>query len=336
MEELKKKVSAFSEVQRYIVLVMDEMKIQSGLVFDKHSGNLVGFTDLGDPMTNFACLVEEDVVATHDALAFLVRGLRTDMKRVIAYFFTRNVMSFQLMPIFWKVVSTLELSLSLHVIGLVNDGASPNRKLFNLHTECVDNLNCDVVYKTKNLFAPSQFIDFFADSPHLMKTARNCLYNSGSGSCSRYMWNNGQYLLFRHTADLFYQDQAVALHSLPKLTLEYIVLTSYSKMRVKLATQVLSNSVAIALEESGKEDVQGTAQFCRMMNSFFDCTNVWSRMEHIHKKNEFIKPYMSVDDERFDWLLNVFLVYMENWRNSTFVRDGDYTDDARGKIIADI
>ena len=332
VEELKKKVSAFSEVQRYIVLVMDEMKIQSGLVFDKHSGNLVGFTDLGDPMTNFACLVEEDVVATH-ALAFLVRGLCTDMKHVIAYFFTRNVTSFQLMPIFWKVVSTLELSLSLHVIGLVNDGASPNRKLFNLHTECVDNLNCDVVYKTANLFAPSRFIYFFADSPHLMKTARNYLYNSGSGSCSRYMWNNGQYLLFRHIADLFYQDQAVALHSLPKLTLEHIVLTSYSKMRVKLATQVLSNSVAIALEESGKEDVQGTAQFCRMMNSFFDCTNVRSRMEHIHKKNEFIKPYTSVDDERFDWLLNVFLVYLENWRNSTFERDGDYTDDARGKMF---
>ena len=48
----KKKVSNFSEVQRYVVLVMDEMKIQSGLVFDKHSSNLVGFIDLGDPMTN--------------------------------------------------------------------------------------------------------------------------------------------------------------------------------------------------------------------------------------------------------------------------------------------
>lgn len=76
------------------------------------------------------------------------------------------------------MVSTLELSLSLCVIGLVNEGASPNRKLFNLHTELVDDPNCDVVFKTINLFATSQrFIYFFADSPHLMKTARNCLYN---------------------------------------------------------------------------------------------------------------------------------------------------------------
>ena len=277
VDELRKKVSSFTEVQRYVVLVMDEMKIQSGLVFDKHSGNLVGFVDLGDPMTNFACLQEEDTLATH-ALAFLVRGLCTDLKHVIAYYFTRNVTSFQLMPVFWKVVSTLELSLSLNVIGLVNDGASPNRKLFNLHTELVDDPNCDVVFKTINLFATSQrFIYFFADSPHLMKTARNCLYNSGSGTCSRFMWNDGRHLLFRHIADLFYKDQSAALHVLPKLTLEHIVLNSFSKMKVKLATQVLSQSVAIALEEAGDDDVLGTAEFCRMMNSFFDCTNVRSR-----------------------------------------------------------
>ena len=53
---------------------MDEMKIQSNLVFDKVSGELIGFIDLDDPMTNFANLTDEDPIATH-ALAFLVRGL---------------------------------------------------------------------------------------------------------------------------------------------------------------------------------------------------------------------------------------------------------------------
>ena len=185
-------------------------------------------------MTNFACLQDEDTLATH-ALTFLVRGLCTDPEHIIAYFFTGNVTSFQLMPIFWKVVSTLELSLNLYVLGLVNDGASPTRKLFNLHMKLVDEPNCDVVFKTINLFATTcQFIYFFTESPHLMKTARNCLYNSGSGACSCLMWNNGRYLLFRHIAYLFYKDQASALHVLPKLTLEHIVLTSYSKMKVNL------------------------------------------------------------------------------------------------------
>jgi hypothetical protein len=78
---------------------MDEMKIQLNLVFDKVSGELIGFIDLGDPMTSFGNLTDEDPIATH-ALVFLVRGLCTDLKHIIAYFFTGNVASFQIMPLF--------------------------------------------------------------------------------------------------------------------------------------------------------------------------------------------------------------------------------------------
>ncbi|CAB4003670.1 Hypothetical predicted protein [Paramuricea clavata] len=233
------------------------MKIQSSLVFDKCSGDLIGFIDFGDPMVNFA-YVEEETFASH-ALAFLVRGLCTDLKHIIPYFFTKDLTSFQLMPLFWRAVSILELSLQLYVCAAVNDGASANRKFFRLHSQLAQDLKCDVVYKTRNVFAMSRFIYFFAYLPHLIKTARNCLYNSGSGSCSRYMWNNGQFLLFRHIADLFYSDQEFALNTLPKLTMDHIVLTPYSKMKVKLAMQVLSKSVMISLH--GKEDVQETASW---------------------------------------------------------------------------
>jgi hypothetical protein len=68
------------------------------------------------------------------------------------------------------------------------------------------------------------------------------LYNSGSGSCSCLIWNNGNYLMFRHIADLFYSDQEFALHTLPKLSLDHIVLTSYSKMKVCLCNFILGNS----------------------------------------------------------------------------------------------
>ncbi len=158
-------------VQRYVAVVMDEMKIQSNLVFDKVSGDLVGFIDLGDPMTNFSNLTDEDSIATH-ALAFLVRGLCTDLKHIIAYFFTGNVTSFQLMPLFWRTVAVLEVSLSLRVCAAVNDGASPNRKFFRLHSnsQLAGEVDCDVVYKIPNVFAPSRSIFFFPDSPHSMNT----------------------------------------------------------------------------------------------------------------------------------------------------------------------
>ena len=139
---------------------MDKMKIQSNLVFDKVSGDLTGFIDLGDPMTNFACLAVEDPVASH-ALAFLMRGLCTNLKHLIAYLFTGNFTSFQLMPQFCRTVFALEVSLKLRVCAAVNDGASPNRKFFRLHSKMAKHMECDVVYKTPNIYSPSQFIFFF-------------------------------------------------------------------------------------------------------------------------------------------------------------------------------
>ena len=111
-EALQEKAISLTGIQRYVVVVMDEMKIQSNLVFDKHSADLIGFVDLEDPMTNYASLGDGDIMATH-ALAFLVRGMCSDLKHVIAYYFTENVTSYQLMSLFWKVVGVLELSLNL-------------------------------------------------------------------------------------------------------------------------------------------------------------------------------------------------------------------------------
>jgi hypothetical protein len=45
-------------------------------------------------------------------------------------------------------------------------------------------------------------------------------------------------------------------------------------MKVKLAVLVLSKSVAIALQETERDDVSATAKFCEMVNKFFDWTNV--------------------------------------------------------------
>ena len=145
---------------------MDEMKIQANFVFDKISGDLVGFIDLGDPMTNFASLSneDEDPIASH-ALAFLVRRLCTDLKHIIAYFFTGNVTFYQIMPLFWRTVAVLEVSLNLHVCAAVNDGASPNRKFFRLHSKLAKDVDCDVVYKTPKIYAPSRFIFFFGSFP---------------------------------------------------------------------------------------------------------------------------------------------------------------------------
>ena len=66
------------------------------------------------------------------------------------------------------------------------------------------------------------------------------------------------------------------LKLLPKLTLEHVQLNPFSEMRVRLATQVLSQSVANVLRNYYPADTHGTAELCEYMDKFFDCLNVRS------------------------------------------------------------
>ena len=310
INELKSQTKAFSGIQRYIVLLFDEMKIQSNLVFDKHTNELIGFVDLGDATVNYATLDNIDELATH-VLVFYVRGLATELKFCTAYFATTGVTSYQIMPLFWKVVSLLEICCSLQVVATVSDGASFNRKFYRMYRGLQRNAVDDsVVYKTINIFRPDHEIFFFSDVPHLIKTCRNCLFNSGSGRFSRYMWNNRKYLLWQHIVDVYKHDLDNGLHMLPKLSADHILLNSYSVMRVKLAVQVLSDSVAVALRQVMADEASETSKPCEIMNKFFDCLNVRSLTEHKTRNKPDVKPYTDVNDERLAWLRTDFLSYL--------------------------
>ena len=152
------------DVQRYVVISFDEMKIQSDLVFDKHSNELIGFVDLGDEVSNVAAFDKPTTIATH-VLAFMVRGIASDLKYILGYFSTENLTSCQIMPVFWKAVSILELSCSLWVCATVSDGASPNRKFYDLYVNLVgEDHSSDLIHRTVNLFAPCRCIYFFSDA----------------------------------------------------------------------------------------------------------------------------------------------------------------------------
>ena len=132
-----------------------------------------------------------------------------------------------------------------------------------------------------------------------MKTTRNCLFHSGNGTCTRYMWNDGLFILWQHITQLFHQDIDDDLKLLPKLTYEHINLNSYSIIRVNLAAQVLSATVAAVLQSFGPPEAAATAKFCKMVDGFFDCLNARSTKEHERKRKPFLAPYTFLSDERF-------------------------------------
>ena len=130
------------------------------------------------------------------------------------------------------------------------------------------NADKPVVYRAVNHFSRDimRYIYFFADIPHLIKTLRNCLSNSGSGRATRYMWNSGLFILWSHIAQLYYEDLDSGLKMLTKLTNDHICLRSYSVMNVRLAAQVLSETVGSVLNQFGPLEAAGTAKFCLMVD----------------------------------------------------------------------
>ena len=89
----------------------------------------------------------------------------------------------------------------------------------------------DVIYRAKNIHSKdNHYIYLFADVPHIIKTARNCLSNCGSGRATRYMWNSVFFLLWPHIAQIYDEQLQSGLKFVPKLTSDHINLTPYSVM----------------------------------------------------------------------------------------------------------
>ena len=127
------------------------------------------------------------------------------------------------------------------------------------------------------------------------------------------MWNDGNHLLWQHIVQLYYQDVENGLKLMPRLTYDHIKLNSYSTMRVSLAAQILSFTVAAVLKSFGPPGAKGISKLCEMVDSYFDCLNVSSTTEHQSKRKSFLAPYRSVDDPRFLWLTNDFLGYLRDY-----------------------
>ena len=184
LEEVEKlKLSA---ERQYVGVLIDEMKVKEGLVYNKISGEIVGFTNLGDVNEQLLRLEQGDEhppVAKY-VLVLMVRGLVFKLEFPYAHFGTRGITSELLFPIVWEAIRRLEAS-GLKVIYITADGASVNRKFFRMHQDKNDPNS--FTYKARNPYlADNRWVYFIADPPHLMKTVRNCWSHSGV-NCTRHM-----------------------------------------------------------------------------------------------------------------------------------------------------
>ena len=160
------------ELTKYGVVLIDEMYIKQGLVFEHSTRALFGFTDLGEvnnQLDDFEAMLKKDASSLQRPLAktmvvFMFKGLFTNIALPYAQFAASSITGADMFPLLWKVIERLT-RVGCQVLAVTSDGGSPNRKLFQLHK--LPGISRDqVVYKALNPFSEEeQEVMFFIDPP---------------------------------------------------------------------------------------------------------------------------------------------------------------------------
>ena len=179
------------ERNRNVVLVLDEVHIKEGLVYDKHQGNLIGFSNLGE--INNHLLKFENALNGQDMpqqlagsmVVLMIRGLFHKLNFPYVQFAVSNLSGDLLMDPVWEAIFRLE-RMGFHVLTLTCDGASTNRRLWKLHS------NDAFINKIQNIYSPDRYIYLFSDPPHILKTVRNSLWNK-----RKHLWVRVTYMHYK-------------------------------------------------------------------------------------------------------------------------------------------
>lgn len=110
-------IATCAEYEKNVMVTIDEMHIKEDLVFDKHTGALIGFANLGDLNQHFQQLernlepasdvIVPDVLAS-SMLVIMVRGLFSHLNYPYAQFPCASLTGDSLFEPFWEAVMQLE------------------------------------------------------------------------------------------------------------------------------------------------------------------------------------------------------------------------------------
>lgn len=302
------------------ILSFDEVHISQNLVFNKHTGVMVGYCNLNEAEKEIAAMesalndetrpLEYTPPMAKHMLSFMVRGVYSSLKEVVASFCVKTLSKEFLFERHWQVVEVLEIS-GLKIRASVCDGAPTNRAFFQMNPPYTKTKS-GVVFDTINMYGddePSPRILYFvSDPPHLLKTIRNCLQSS-----YRKLQKNNELLSWTVITRLYHETKGLTLRKCFKLDAQCVFLSPYSRMKVCYAARVLSKSVAEELKRRGWHGTSELVTFLANVNDFFDILNGAYKKEFIEKNKPLLAPYTCWSDDRLQ-LLDDFLEYLSKWK----------------------
>lgn len=247
----------------HVTISMDEMSIMQHVEFIKsenlHSGyTTIDFSEDGNRK-----------MATK-ALAFLVAGINEPFKIPVSYFFVDNGLKSDAKAQLLDDVLAMVIEAGLTVRSVTSDGDPSNLKAFECLGASFANYE-PFFYHEKQ---PNIRIYVTLDACHSLKNARNLIGNY------KYITNNeGQIVEWSHFCKLEEMQTANNARIMNvKITKKHIQY-EHQKMKVSLAAQTLSNSVANAFQLLESQKVDGfeaasvSSEYCLYFDKAFNILN---------------------------------------------------------------
>lgn len=244
-------------------LIMDEVAIRQVLQWD--GSKYRGYIDLGTETD------DDSLPMAKEALCFMIVALNDNFKIPVGYFLINGLGGVERANLVNQCIEKL-YDVGVTIVSLTFDGAASNLAMCST-------LGCQISAgdaEFKSFFKHPVTLDpvvVFLDPCHMLKLVRNTI-----GDKKTLVDDSNCFVNFEYIVKLHKLQDAEGLHLGNKLRQAH-VLWYKKKMNVKLAAQLLSESVASSLlycleqQLPGFSGCEATIKFIKLFNSLFDVFN---------------------------------------------------------------
>ncbi|CAI6353718.1 unnamed protein product [Macrosiphum euphorbiae] len=267
------KISSFKPEALDCVLCADEMALKTNLFYNVSKDKIIGFHESNS---------RRKYEPAKYALVLMLRGINENWKQPIAYFHvSSSCTGTDLKDIIMSTICRLQ-NIKLNIKAFITDQG----------TNFVSFSKSFYVSPNKPYFeVDGKQIFYIFDPPHLLKSTRNMFFKHN------FLINDS--IVTKAHIDSFYNyDSENNLRLAPKLKHAHIHPGPFEKMRVYLAAQIFSNSVASGMSTTLTSGIlppsaQYTIDFISDMDKLFDIFNSYKAPN----LKEFNKPFKNTESQ---------------------------------------
>ncbi|KAH9640876.1 hypothetical protein HF086_015215 [Spodoptera exigua] len=261
-----------SEHRPLCTLLFDKVAIRAQKIWD--GKKYIDLEDMGSGVAEGAPLASQ-------ALVFLLVGINHRFKLPLGYFLSNSIRGEQKANLI-KLCLLKCFEADIDVVALTCDGHQTN---FNALELLGCNFKPESLKTTFSHPANRSEVAFFLDPSHVMKLLRNHLESK-----REFMDKDDLKIKWNYIEELNKLREKEGLHLANKLTRKHINFKN-NIMKVKLATQVFSESVAVAIKACREDlnldvfkDSKATENFISNINIMFDIFNSRAMTQFDFKK----------------------------------------------------